>query len=925
MGLYVRKENMAWCLPKHLVDKFKRALKSKEIDPAKLAKMTSEQRRQFLEKYVGKDQSQRVNSLFESKLLLKNQKAGMITWAKRTAGLNPQAKRDIISRIERMDTILSPKEGDQFLQDLASTRLGVDVTKAEAEQISKLSNERVKAKESWQAEVDKNPEWADDPLSTRKEWIGDSKRLNYGLKQVELENYVNDLKIEAKRVSLRERPVAATVKAIKDIPGVMKSLMSSLDDSFYGRQGIVALLGQPYQKAIWARDFAKSFDDIAKSLRGQDVMDLIKADVYSRPNALNGKYKAGGYGLDVLSEEAFPSSFPERIPGLGRLFKASEVAFNGGALRMRADLADVLISKADKQGINTLDPNQARGMGHLIGSMTGRGSIGKLEPVAKEINVFIYSIKLLKSSMDVLTAHQFDPKATPFTKKEARKNLASVIATVAGVLSIAKMLNPDSVDEDPRSTNSGKVKVFGKWINITGHLGGLVRTAARLVPTKHNGEWGLWQKSSTGKWTDLTAGKFGQQDGWEVLVDSFFTNKLAPIASIWRDALRGEMFGGEPFNITKSITNSLTPLSIQTFGDLKDESYSTILGVMAFELFGFSPSTYKYKASWEKSTSKEMKQFKETVGEDKFKQANEDYNRVYNIWFDEVTKTDEYKKLSDDGKSSLVTKSRAAIKDKIFKEYGFKYKAPKKTLEEKEEEKKVKELLKVDAKTDSQRKSLLSFLVKPAYAAEGGSIPSKDRPRAIRIADELRKNHPEWYTKTIGEAGEMSMFGYTLGWPLVREIDYAFEGLEQTKPNEQTSNIVVKAAKKNEIDTSTISAMLWQESGYTADARFENLDDNGNVVSIDRGMAQINSKAYPKITEKQADDPDFAIRFMARTLKSDLKYFDGDFSKAIVAYNRGRRRVKEDGIDADGQEYLNGVAKNLTEDMRKALKLKTTY
>ncbi len=691
---------MAWCLTKTGVEEFTKALREGKINPEKLAGMTSEQRRKFFTELTGEENATNINSLFESKLLLKNQRQGMVTWAKRILGMQSQYKRDLLSKIEGLDEIgvLDPKDLQSFKEDLVKTRLGLNITFEEAKTINQLSQERVEAKSDWEAELNENPEWSEDSFSTRKKWINNPKRIEYGLKQVALENYVNDLKLTARKIRFRESPIKATLDAVGKIPGAMKSFMSSIDNSFWGRQGIKNLYGSFSQKRIWTRNFLKSFKDIGRELRAKKIdgfepMDLIKSDIYSRPNALNGKYKAGRYKLDVLHEEVFPSSVPEKIPVFGRLFKASETAFNGGALRMRADLADLLISKADKQGINTLNPDQARGMGHLVGSLTGRGSLGKGEVFGRELNVLLFSARFFKSNFDTITAHQFDPQATKFTKIEAGKNLVSIVAHVTGILLLAGFLDDESVELDPRSTNFGRVKVFGQWTDITGGMRIIAIMAARLVPTRRNGKWGIWRKSTTGKWTDLTEGRFGMDDAVDVFMDALILNRLSPIAAIIRDAYRGEMFGGEPFDIKKSIINSITPLSIQQVSDVKDKSFETILGVSIAEFVGLGVSTYKYKTNWERSTSQEMKNFKSQVGEDKFKRANEDYNRVYSIWLEEVQKDSKYKNLSDDGKEKLKSDARKAIKEKILKEYGYKEKKKKKTEEEKKEEK-VREKLK---------------------------------------------------------------------------------------------------------------------------------------------------------------------------------------------------------------------------------------
>jgi len=701
---------MAWCLTVDQEARFKKALLDKKIDPFKLADMTSEERRALFEKYVDPENAIQINSLYESKLLLKNQVTGFKTWAKRALGMKPQAKRDLLSKIERLDEIgvLEPKDLKAFKEDLARTRLGLNITFEEAKTINKLSEERVKARDAWQAKVNKNVSWNDDPHATRKEWINDNDRIKYGITQIGLENYVNDLKLEARKISFRESPVRATLDAIGTVPSIFKSLMASLDDSFFGRQGIKNLYGSRGQKKIWTRNFIKSFRDIglellAKKIEGLKPIDLIRADIYSRPNALNGKYKAGGYRLDVLSEEAFPTSIPERIPGLGRLFKASETAFNGGALRMRADLADLHISKMEKQGINALNPEEARGVGHMIGSLTGRGSLGKLEPVGREINLFLFSGRFFKANLDTLIAPikyvagkakviDTGTEGQQYARKEAAINTLSIAAHVAGILFIAKMLDPDSVDEDPRSTNFGRVKIFGKWIDITGGMRTIVTLASRLVPTYRNGEWGRWMKSSTGKWTNLSAGKFGQQDALDVFMDAILFNRLSPIARIVADEITGEMFGGESFDIKKSIVQSITPLSIQQVAEAKDDGFTPALAVAISEFIGLSVGGYKYKDSWEKRTSKEMIDFKDQVGQEKFNQANDAYNSAYNVWLQEVEKDSKYKELSEEGKDKLKTDARSAIKDKIFKEYGYKKKTEKKTKEEKEEEKVIKKL-----------------------------------------------------------------------------------------------------------------------------------------------------------------------------------------------------------------------------------------
>lgn len=561
----------AFCLVKEQADKFRRGLKDGSISPAKLADMSSADRREYLGKFVGEENAKQVNALFESKLLLKNQKAGYISWAKKVAGMTVESKRDMVARIERLQEVLTPESEKAFLEDLAAKRLGVEVTAEEARGLAELSKKaqdlRAKANEEGKFPTEKD-------------------RWSYGYAQVALEEYFNQLRLDAQKISFREHPFKKTVDIIKESPGTIKSIVASLDNSFFGRQGIKTLYTHP---TVWARTFAKSWVDIGRELKGKDAMAVVKADIYSRPNALNGKYKAGGYGLDVLSEEAYPSSAPEKIPVFKRLYKASESAYNGAALRMRADLADMLIKKAEEMGINTLDPEQAQGMGSLISSMTGRGNIPMTPGQAKATNVLFFSVKFLKSNFDTLTAHMLDSKATPFVKREAALNLAKIVTTTATILTIAKLLSPNSVDEDPRSGNFGKIKLFGHWTDITGGMAGIITLAAKLVPSYHDGQLGFWKKNNDGTYTD-EGSKFGiatPLDAFEQYIEGKASPALGTLLDIWRR----KTVTGQPVTIQTELLNK-APLSFQQFQNLmQDPASSFVLGSLLLDGLGWSISS----------------------------------------------------------------------------------------------------------------------------------------------------------------------------------------------------------------------------------------------------------------------------------------------------------------------------------------------
>ncbi|MFA5157922.1 MAG: hypothetical protein WC451_01905 [Patescibacteria group bacterium] len=88
-----------------------------------------------------------------------------------------------------------------------------------------------------------------------------------------------------------------------------------------------------------------------KKLENLTKGELIKADLYSRPNAMNGKYRAGQIGLDDLSH-----------------IKDSDVFFLE-TLKVRADSADKIIAEAETQGKDTNDPNIMKKLGEKINAL----------------------------------------------------------------------------------------------------------------------------------------------------------------------------------------------------------------------------------------------------------------------------------------------------------------------------------------------------------------------------------------------------------------------------------------------------------------------------------------------------------------------------------------------------------------------------
>lgn len=636
---------MAWCLVPEAVDRFKKGLVDKEIDPVKLSAMESIARRDFLAKFVGKENAQEVNALFESKLLLKSQKAGMISWAKSVAGMRPEIKSDILAKIDKLDKALSASEYDSFLNDLIAKRLGVSMTEEEANNIFELSRSVQEAKKN---------------IDTQ------AGRIKYGEEAVKLKKYVRTLKENAQKETIGEQ-VKNPVKLASNLAGQFKSLKASIDISALLRQGWKTLITNP---EVWIKNSIKTFKDIAGELGGKDMTDVINADIESRPNSIDGTYRKAKLAVGTV-EEAFPGSISSKIPVVKRAYNASEVAYTGFLHRVRADLFDKYLQMAKDQKVN-ITTEELRSIASMINSLTGRGDFGRFEGSFVDMfNNIFFSPRNMKSQFDTIGHVITGAGGSNFVRKQAAKNLLKMITAGAVILITAKAINKDSVDLDSRSSDFGKIKVGNTRFEVLGGNSSLLTLASRLITSQS-------KSSVTGIISDLNSDVYDSKTKGDVLND-YFMNKLSPMASVINQLfLTGKTFDGKRPTVQSIISDLLIPIGIQSSYELsKDPNSAPVILALLADASGIGTNNYGTDTGWANKTTAEIAQFKEFVG-DKFPEVGKEYEKMYSEWFNLVANTQEYKDLSEENKKLLLSRAKATVQDKIFKKYNFKYKKDKK-------------------------------------------------------------------------------------------------------------------------------------------------------------------------------------------------------------------------------------------------------
>lgn len=661
------------CLPKTQREKLSKALRERDVSLTKLYEMTSEERNALLSHYVGKTFATRVNAEFE-KAMLSNQKKALANWVGKATSYSEPIRRDLLKRVERLEKALTKDEERGFLKDLVDTKLGMNLTEEEAQQILTMK----KTVDELRAKIPQGYANTDDVVLTKDM---PDEALAFGYAMDDFIQLTQGMKREAEALTLKERFLPKNYGTnVVDAAGVAKSLKATFDDSFIGRQGIKLLLRGNYVQ--WGKGLLESIRLFGKELVAKSngffaeaddsVMRTLRAEIYARPNFLNGKYRAAknGYALEpvksVAGEEAFPSALPERIPLLGRIFKASQTAFQGTAMQLRANLADTLIAQAERNGVDMLDEAQATALGNLVGALTGRAELGATAPIGHKLNVLMFAPRFLRSNFDTITAHTFDKRMTPEIRKMAIMSTLRIAANLTALLTTAKLLGAD-VELDPRSPKFGTIGV-GRWsYDVTGGMKGILTAGSRIFPfSSHNGEIGFWSKSgTTGKYTKMTGENFGEQTAENVLIN-FFSGKLAPGPGVIRDILRQRTFSGEKPDFVNTVIGLTVPISAEMLIEELQKGNDDIFWAMAAETFGFSPQTNTFMGS-----GKRWNQLRSDKGVEVQNNALKEVTRRFNERADKLQQNPRWDKETNEEQSKELDKIRQEETDRVLNRYGL--------------------------------------------------------------------------------------------------------------------------------------------------------------------------------------------------------------------------------------------------------------
>lgn len=375
--------------------------------------------------------------------------------------------------------------------------------------------------------------------------------------------------------------------AIVEVLNVPRTIMSSMDFSAPLRQAVVATTSHPvvaagafvemFKQAVSQKRFDRWFSDVREDYRFQVAHEA-------------GLYIADPHDVRLSAkEEAFMNNLAEKIPVIGKMIKGSERAYVSYLNKMRWDLFNQFAEQYERDGKTMYNsPDLYKGLASFINNATGRGKFSGaaegLESAAPILNTLLFSPRLVASRLNFLNPMYY-AKLPKEVRVSALKDVAKFIATGSTVLFLMGLMGAD-VEDDPRSTDFGKIKFGNTRWDIWGGYQQYIRVLAQMLS-------GQTKSAMTGELSDLTGqGKFGRTRGDVAL--AFVRGKLAPVPSIAADILAGRTVTGEPVTIMNEAQSHLFPLITSDVGEaMKDKGIQALFTAGIPATFGVGVSTYE--------------------------------------------------------------------------------------------------------------------------------------------------------------------------------------------------------------------------------------------------------------------------------------------------------------------------------------------
>lgn len=388
----------------------------------------------------------------------------------------------------------------------------------------------------------------------------------------------------------RRSGLRRTYDTALEVLNTSRAIITSFDVSAPLRQGAFITLAHPIRSA---KNLPSMFRAFASEKAAFDLQESL-SDPTRRPNA--AQYRQSGLDLTETGgnvsrrklEEAYQGRLIQKIPKLlgGGLVRGSQRAYTVFLNQLRADSFDAMVKNLGRSGKVT--DAEAKAIANFINTATGRAKYGEtLERSTELLNAVFFAPKYVVSRFkliaDPLTGFSLSSGAPmsksslPRVRKQVAKEYARFLAGAGLVLGLSK-LSGAGVEDDPRSSDFGKIKIGNTRMDILGGLSQASVLLSRLV---------------TQKTKNIDTGRINEADRGKVFVD-FLKTKLSPAFTSAGEFFRGKDIYDRPVTKAGAVSNLIVPMS---FGDIMDAMVEqgvprgTALSLLS--LFGASISTFE--------------------------------------------------------------------------------------------------------------------------------------------------------------------------------------------------------------------------------------------------------------------------------------------------------------------------------------------
>lgn len=533
----------AFCIPPAQAAVFKQAVASGQLDIEKIADLSSEDRRNVLGKYVGPDNAYEVNALYESKLLLKDQQRGLATWARTVAGLTEPARRDLLTKIQKLDRVLQPADKQSFLSDLAQKKLGVEVSADEAKQIFDASQKAQSALDAWR-DAGMDPD----------DW---EKRRAFGRAQQDMVQLVE---------SMKPKPSWLSWNTATNLLTLPQQMLTSI---FHMSAFMVQGAGMLSRQRAW-----EAFGQMFRHFASEDNFQDLNAWITTHPDY--SLLKEGGVAINKLGDKLSEreeyikgywveaaNHYLSEATGVPNLVRASSRAFTGFLNYVRAKSFYDYIASARARG-EDLSPGSrtTQDIATTVNTFTGRGNLGfndSLGFLAPVLNTVIWAPRKLAATMNMFNPVTYlNPNIGRTARLERVKNLMGMMVVTGTTIGLARAMGAE-VSTDINSPDFLSVKIGDTTFAPPGGVASYIRMWARVFKNVGTRAYDYVN--------DIPYSQpFGTPTALETML-SFLRNKTTPLAGFITDAIHGKDPIGRPFNMTEELSDKLVPITMKEIFD----------------------------------------------------------------------------------------------------------------------------------------------------------------------------------------------------------------------------------------------------------------------------------------------------------------------------------------------------------------------